>query len=75
MTMLSFFTHLLQFPMRISVRASVNGNEWVAVSDEIVTSLSFIFFLNESCGWRVQGCCKSAQALLGMDLIAMKAGE
>ena len=62
------------FPVKMAIRASSSGNDWMAVAEEVMTTSSFRFFLGESSGWRVQACCKSSQALLGIDMVAMRAG-
>lgn len=68
------FLSAFLLPVPQALRASSGGNDWVGVMEEIGTTSSFLLFLNESSGWRVQACCKSSQALLGIDLIAMRAG-
>ena len=62
------------FPLRLNVRASSSGDEWTAVGEEMRSDSGFCFFFDEASGWQIQGVCRSTQALLGIDLQAMKAG-
>lgn len=67
-------TFLSLSPLSTLPPFSPAGNDWVAIFEELATSSSFIGFLGDAAGYRVQMCCKSAQALLGIDLVAMRAG-
>jgi len=61
-------------PTRMSLAASVTGEEWFAAAEEVRTHWSFLFFAGEDAGFRVTAACRPAASLLGLDLLAVRAG-
>jgi len=61
------------FPMKINIRPS--EEQFTAVFEELITSLSFIMFVGEEHGWKVMAACKTTFSALKFDANQMKSGS
>jgi hypothetical protein len=60
-------------PARMSLAASVTGEEWFAAAEKVRTHWHFLFFAGEYGGFRITAACRTAAGLLGLDLLAVRA--
>jgi PAS domain S-box-containing protein len=61
-------------PVIMSNAKSITGDEWFSCAEEIRTNWSFVFFGSMEQSWAITGLCKSAQAMLGIDPLALRGG-